>query len=90
MKGTLADEYHNKNYLNQTFFSLLELGRMAEDMDMSAKEICEVISNNKAYYKEIFDYWLPMKRKIAAFYQFKNPNYKKGKADEMFRKMMGL
>ena len=42
---------------------------------MDAKQICEVLSNNKAYYKEVFDYWHFMKGKIVAKYRIKNPKY---------------
>lgn len=62
---------------------------MGEDMNMTPKEICEVLSNNKGYYKEVFDYYVFAKAKIRAFRQHKNPNYKKSKMNELFEQMMG-
>lgn len=62
---------------------------MAEDMNMTPKEICEVLSNNRGYYKEIFDYWMFAKSKIRAFRVYKNPNYKKVKMQEFFEQYMG-
>jgi hypothetical protein len=62
---------------------------MGEDMNMTPKEICEVLSNNKGYYKEVFDYFVFARAKIRAYKQFKNPNYKKSKADEFFEQFMG-
>lgn len=55
---------------------------MGEDMNMTPKEICEVLSNNKGYYKMVFDYWIFTKSKIRAFRQYKNPNYMKSKMNE--------
>lgn len=57
---------------------------MGEDMNMTPKEICEVISNNKGYYKEVFDYYVFAKNKIRAFRQYKNPKHKKSKMNELF------
>lgn len=48
-------------------------------MNMTPKGICEVLSNNKGYYKEVFDYCVFSKNKIRAFRQYKNPNYIKAK-----------
>ena len=62
---------------------------MAEDMGMSAKEICEVLSNNTGYYKEVFDYWLPMRKKIAAWHRLKNPNYGNNQILNDLRKLLG-
>jgi hypothetical protein len=31
---------------------------------MTSKELCEVLSNNKGYYKEIFDYWTLAKTRL--------------------------
>lgn len=62
-------------YINRSLFFLIQIGRWAEDLGLSAKEICEVLTNNKGYYKEVFDYWMPMKRKIIAWYKQHNPNY---------------
>jgi hypothetical protein len=56
---------------------------MAEAMYMTPKEICEVLSNNKGYYKEVFDYFTFARAKIRAFRQYKNPNYKKSKMNEL-------
>ena len=42
---------------------------------MSPKDICDVLSNNTGYYKEVFDYWLPMKNKIASLHRMQNKNY---------------
>lgn len=61
---------------------------MGEDMNMTPKEICEVLSNNRGYYKEVFDYYLYAKSKIAAYRQFKNPNYKQAKMNEFFNNFM--
>lgn len=65
----------NPQYINRSLFFCIQIGRWAEDLGMSAKEICEVLTNNKGYYKEVFDYWLPMKRKIIAMHRQRNPNY---------------
>jgi hypothetical protein len=65
---------------------VLRIGKMAEDMDMKPKEICEVLSNNKGYYKEVFDYWLFAKLKVRALRQYQNPQYKKIKMQEFFEK----
>lgn len=62
-------------YINKSLFFLIQIGRWAEDLGMSAKEICEVLTNNRGYYKEVFDYWLPMKRKIIALYKQSNSSY---------------
>lgn len=62
---------------------------MAEDMNMTPKEICEVLSNNRGYYKEVFDYWTFAKTKIRAHRIYKNPNYKKAKFQEFFEQFMG-
>ncbi len=62
---------------------------MAEDMNMTPKEICEVLSNNKGYYKEVFDYFTFAKAKIRAARQYRNPNYKKAKFMEFFQEFMG-
>ncbi|TVP40762.1 hypothetical protein [Candidatus Nitrosocosmicus arcticus] len=56
---------------------------------MTPKEICEVFSNNRGYYKEIFDYWTFAKAKIRAFRLYKNPKYKQFKAQEFFEQFMG-
>lgn len=61
---------------------------MGEDMNMTPKEICEVLSNNRGYYKEVFDYWLFAKNKIRAYRQYKNPNYKQWKMQEFFNNFM--
>ena len=58
-------------------------------MNMTSKEICEVLSNNKGYYKEVFDYFLYAKSKIRAFRQYKNPNYKQAKFEEFFQQFIG-
>lgn len=58
-------------------------------MNMAPKEICEVISNNKGYYKEVFYYYVFAKNKIRVFRQYKNPNYKKSKMNEFFEQFMG-
>jgi hypothetical protein len=62
---------------------------MAEDMKMTPKEICEVLSNNKGYYKEVFDYFIFARAKIRAFRQYKNSNYKKSKMNEFFEQFVG-
>lgn len=62
-------------YINHSLFFCIQIGKWAEDLGMSAKEICEVLTNNKGYYKEVFDYWLPMKNKIIAMHRQQNANY---------------
>ena len=62
-------------YINRSLFSCIMIGRWAEDLGLNAKEICEVLSNNRGYYKEVFDYWLPMKNKIVSLHRQQNKNY---------------
>lgn len=46
---------------------------------MSPKDICDVLSNNKGYYKEIFDLYGPMRLKIRAYHETKKKQAGKGK-----------
>ena len=63
---------------------------MAEDHRLDAKQICEVISNNKCYYKEIFDYWHFAKGKIVALYRHNNPKYVSwSDSGAMFNSLLG-
>lgn len=62
---------------------------MGDDMNMTSKEICEVLSNNEGYYKEVFDYYIFAKAKIRAFRQYTEPNYKKSKMNEFFEQFIG-
>ena len=63
------------HYINRSLFFCIQIGKWAEDLGMSAKDICDVITNHKGYYKEVFDYWPFMKRKIIAMHRQQNPNY---------------
>lgn len=56
-------------------------------MNMNPKEICEVLSNNTGYYKEVFDYWAFAKAKIRALRQYQNPRYKEMKLKQFFENL---
>lgn len=54
-------------YYNEYVSFLIQLGRWAFEYDMKPKDICEVLSNNKCYYKEVFDYTGWMRGKMEAY-----------------------
>jgi hypothetical protein len=56
---------------------------------MTPKKICEVLSNNRGYYKEVIDYWPFAKSKIGAFGIYKNPDYKQANIQGSFEQFMG-
>ena len=63
---------------------------MAEDHKLNAKEICEVMSNNTCYYKEVFDYTPIMKRKVATWYRHQNKNYVSDPMEILIKMIAGM
>lgn len=63
---------------------------MAEDHKLNAKEICEVMSNNTCYYKEVFDLSLIMKRKISTWYRHKNRQYVSDPMELLIKMIAGM
>lgn len=62
--------------ISNHFSEILGIDKTAEDKNMTHREICEVFSNNKGYYKEILDYYVFAKNKIRAFRHTKIPTIK--------------
>lgn len=46
---------------------MLSIGRTIEELNMAPKATCDVLSNNKGYYKEVFDYHIFSIYKIGEF-----------------------
>ena len=49
-------------------------------MNMTPKDTCEVLSNNRDYCKKLFGYHFFAKNKIRATRRYTSPDYKKAKS----------